>query len=56
MTPKRGDRVAPPARSDEYELRFATNDAVKGWEDLCRQAPANTRTAFDTLRRNRLTE
>jgi hypothetical protein len=30
VSPKRGDRVAPPARPDEYELRFGTNDAAKG--------------------------
>ncbi|HZN20665.1 MAG TPA: hypothetical protein VFB84_21140 [Micromonosporaceae bacterium] len=50
MSPKRGDRVAPPARPSEYELRFATNDAAKGWEELCRQAAGNTRTAFETIR------
>jgi hypothetical protein len=33
-------------------MRFATNDAAKGWEDLCRQAPGNTRTAFDAIRAN----
>jgi hypothetical protein len=38
MTPKRGDRVAPPSLPGEYALRFATNDAVKGWDELCRQA------------------
>jgi hypothetical protein len=52
MSPKRGDRVAPPARPGEYELRFANNDAAKGWEELCRQAPGNTRVAFDTIRGN----
>jgi hypothetical protein len=49
VSPKRGDRVAPPARSGEYKLRFATNDAAKGWEELCCQAPGNTRAAFDTI-------
>lgn len=33
-------------------IRFATNDAAKGWEDLCRQAAANTRTAFDAIETN----
>jgi hypothetical protein len=50
VSPKRGDRVAPPARDGEYELRFANNDAVKGWEDLCRQAPGNTRAAYEAIR------
>ncbi|GAA1656314.1 hypothetical protein ACFQY4_02410 [Catellatospora bangladeshensis] len=52
MTPKRGDRVAPPSLPGEYALRFATNDAVKGWDELCRQAAANTRAAFEALRGN----
>lgn len=52
MSPKRGDRVAPPARLDEYELRFATNDSAKRWDELCRQAPGNTRVAFEAIRTN----
>lgn len=50
MAPKRGDRVAPPAGRDEWELRFATGEAAKGWEELCRQAPASTATAWKELR------
>ena len=47
MSPKRGDRVAPPADpAGGWELRFATTDAVKGWE----QAPANTLTCWRELR------
>ena len=49
MSAKRGDRAAPPPRPGGYALRFATNDAAKGWEDLVRQAPGNTRTAYDTI-------
>lgn len=30
-------------------LRFASNDEAKGWEELCRQAAANTRAAFDAI-------
>ncbi|MEU1837190.1 type II toxin-antitoxin system RelE family toxin [Micromonospora chersina] len=48
MSAKHGDRAAPPPRRG-YTLRFATNDAAKGWEELCRQAAANTRTAFDAI-------
>ena len=33
MTPKRGERVAPPAGPGEYDLFFATNEAAKGWVD-----------------------
>jgi hypothetical protein len=43
---KRGDRSAPPPRPDGYVLRFASNHAAKGWEELCRQAAANTRTCW----------
>ncbi|MCP2324623.1 hypothetical protein HDA40_003130 [Hamadaea flava] len=50
MSPKRGDRAAPPATRDEYTIRFATNDAAKGWEELCRQAASNARTAYEAMR------
>ncbi|GAA4717412.1 hypothetical protein GCM10023198_46220 [Promicromonospora umidemergens] len=49
MSAKRGDRAAPPPHLGGYTIRFATNDAAKGWEDLCRQAPSNVRTAFDAI-------
>lgn len=50
MSPKRGDRVAPPADAGGWELRFATSDAAKGWEELCQQAASNTLTAWRELR------
>ena len=49
MSPKRKDRVAPPAVKDEWDLRFGTNEAAKGWEELCRQAATNTRAAYDIM-------
>jgi hypothetical protein len=49
VSAKRGDRAAPPARPGGYTLRFATSEAAKGWDDLCQQAPGNTRTAFETI-------
>lgn len=52
MSPKRGERAAPPPRRGGYTLKFATNDAAKGWEQLCQQAPENTRTAYDTIESN----
>ncbi len=52
MTPKRGDRVAPPASADEWEVRFGNGDAAKGWEELCQQAPTNTRNAWRDMRSN----
>lgn len=50
MSPKRNERVAPPAASDEWELRFANGEAAKGWDDLCQQAPENTRKAWTEMR------
>jgi hypothetical protein len=50
VSPKRGDRVAPPAGQGQWELRFATNEAAKGWESLCQQAAANTEAAWRELR------
>lgn len=52
MSPKRGDPAAPPALPDEYTIKFATNDAAKGWEELCRQAATNTRAAYEAMRAN----
>lgn len=50
MSPKRGDRAAPPPLDGEYDLRFAHSDAADGWEMLSRQAPANLRRAFERIR------
>ena len=52
MSPKRGDRVAPPPGRDYWDFRFKETDAVNGWEELCRQAASNTLAAWDTMRRN----
>jgi hypothetical protein len=52
VSPKRGDRVAPPPRAAEWEVRYADSKAAHGWEELCRQAPGNTRDAFDLMRSN----
>ena len=52
MSPKRGDRVAPPPGPDDWDIRFRNNDAARGWEELCRQAPGNTLDAWTTMRRN----
>jgi hypothetical protein len=50
MSPKRGDRVTVPAPDSEWEVRFGTTDAVRGWEELCRLALPNTRRCFEVLR------
>lgn len=52
MSPKRGDRAAPPPGPDEWDVRFLDNEVTKGWEELCRQAPGNTRAAWMTMRAN----
>ena len=49
MPAKRGDRAAPPARPGGWEARFATSEAAKGWEELCRVARGNTREAWIVL-------
>ncbi|HEY9475308.1 MAG TPA: hypothetical protein VIS06_15860 [Mycobacteriales bacterium] len=50
MSPKRGDRAAPPPIGDEYDIRFANAEAADGWENLSRQAASNLRRAFDKIR------
>ncbi|MEQ3549979.1 hypothetical protein WIS52_05810 [Pseudonocardia nematodicida] len=49
MPAKRGDRVAPPAGPGGWEARFATSEAAKGWEELCRTARPNTWEAWVVL-------
>jgi hypothetical protein len=49
LSPKRGDRAAPPPVGSEFDIRFANNDAARGWEHLAKQASANLRRAFDTI-------
>ncbi|WP_370945962.1 hypothetical protein AB5J62_43880 [Amycolatopsis sp. cg5] len=49
MPAKRGDRVAPPAQPGQWEARFATSEAAKGWEDLCQTARSNTWEAWVVL-------
>jgi hypothetical protein len=46
---RRGDRVAPPARPGGWKARFATSEAAKGWEELCRVARGNTWEAWIVL-------
>lgn len=50
MSPKRGDRAAPPAIGPEFEIRFATAESAAGWEVLAQQVPGNLRRVFDALR------
>jgi len=47
--PKRKERVAPPPVAGGWDFRFATNDAVKGWEQICSSAASNARTAWERI-------
>lgn len=50
MSPKRGDRAAPPPVGEEYELRFANTESAEGWEQLCQHAAGNLRRAYEKIR------
>jgi hypothetical protein len=50
VSPKRGDRAAPPPIGDEYDIRFANTEAADGWEHLSRHAAGNLRRAFEKIR------
>lgn len=47
--PKRRERVAPPPAKGGWDFRFATNDGVKGWEQVCSAAAANARAAWERI-------
>jgi hypothetical protein len=47
--PPRRERVAPPPRPGGWDFRYATGDAVSGWEKVCAAAPANARTAWERI-------
>jgi hypothetical protein len=49
LAPKRKDRVAPPPKQGQWDLRYHSSDAVAGWDDLCRQAPGPTNLAWEAL-------
>jgi hypothetical protein len=50
VTPKRGDRAAPPPTGTEFDVRFANSSAADGWEHLTRHAAANLRKAYEVIR------
>ena len=49
MPAKRGERVIPPVKPGGWDIRYATSEAVKGWEELCQVARANTWEAWILL-------
>ncbi len=50
MSPKRLDRVAPPPVQGEWDVRFGTSEAAKGWDEPCTHAAGSTRRAYDLMR------
>jgi hypothetical protein len=40
MPAKRGDRVAPPAGPNYWNVIFGASEAAKGWESLCAEQHA----------------
>jgi hypothetical protein len=52
LSPKRGDRVAPPPTELEYDLRFADAAAVKGWAVL--EQRSDPRSRANPSRQHRL--
>jgi len=52
MSPKRLDRVAPPPRQGEWDVRFGTSEAARGWAGLCSSFAGTTREAFEQMRAN----
>lgn len=47
--PRRKERVAPPPAAAGWDFRYANNDAVKGWEQICATSSANSRTAWERI-------
>ena len=54
MTAKRGDLVPRPPKKVEYEVRFATANARKGWQDLAATIRNPLADAWDFLTRTPL--
>jgi mRNA-degrading endonuclease RelE of RelBE toxin-antitoxin system len=50
LSPKRKERVAPPAVAGEWDVRFGETAAAKGWDELCQRAAGNTRAAYEQMR------
>jgi hypothetical protein len=46
---KRGGRVPPPPPHDGWTLRFDSESAADGWEQVVNQFPGPARRAFDLL-------
>jgi len=47
--PKRRERVAPPPAKGGWDFRYATGEAVTGWESVCAVAASNARVAWERI-------
>ena len=47
--PKRRERAAPPPKAGGWDLRYATSDAVSGWEKVCAAASGKARVAWERI-------
>ena len=47
--PRRKERVAPPPAAAAWDFCYATNDAVKGCEQICATSSANARAAWERI-------
>lgn len=47
LMPKRKERVAPPPASGGWD--FPIRDAIKGWEQIFLEDPANARTGSEWI-------
>lgn len=54
MPLKRKERVAAPPGPDEWDVRAATNEAGREWENVCSQAATNARWAWGLMRQDPL--
>lgn len=54
MAAKRGELVPRPPKKIEYEIRYATTDAAKGWQDLAATIRNPLAEAWDFLTRSPL--
>jgi hypothetical protein len=49
VSPKRGDRDAPPPKEGKDDIQFADNPVAAGWEQLCAHAVGNARRAWEVI-------
>lgn len=56
MACKRGELVVRPTKKAEYEIRFATAQARKGWQDLAASIRNPLADAWDFLTRTPLSQ